>query len=73
MEIPKLETELLLNVDATPDKNYVLRILQAHRQNCNCKYEVHGLSEGETKLWDTMNELQDQRIKLLDEAIEKLN
>ena len=72
MGFPKSKPEPLLHVDATPDKNYALRILQAYRENCNCKYEVHGLSKGETKLWDLMNELQDKRAKFLDEAINKL-
>ena len=72
MKFPKLKPEPLMNVDATPDKNYALRILQAHRQNCNCKYEVHGLSKNETLLWDKMNEMQDQRAEILDKAIKKL-
>ena len=71
-EWPKSKPEPLLHVDATPDENYALRILQAYRQNCNCKYEVHGLPKKQIIFWDMMNELQDQRAKVLDKAIETL-
>ena len=72
MEFSKLKPEPLLHVDATPDGDYALRILQAYRANCNCKYVVHGMSEEDTKFWGMMNEIQDQRAVVLDMAITKL-
>lgn len=72
MKTPELRPEPLMHVDATPDENYALRILQAHRQNCNCKYEVHGLDKNGTKFWDMMNEIQDKRAETLDKAIKIL-
>ena len=69
---PDLKPESILNVDATPDEDYPLRILKAYRQNCNSRYKTHGLSKKDVKFWDMMNEWQDQRAKILDKAILKL-
>ncbi len=65
MEIPKLTQEPIMNVDATPDDGYPLRILQAHRDNCNCRWE----STPESFLWDQMNEDCEKRAVILDRAI----
>ncbi len=73
MEFPKLKPEPLLHVDATPDENYALRILRAYRANCDCKYEVHGMSKKETAFWGMMNKMQDQRWEVLNKAIKILN
>lgn len=70
---PELKPESILHVDATPDEGYPLRILKAYRQNCNSKYETHGLSKKQAKFWDMMNEVQDQRAEILDQAIEQLS
>lgn len=56
-------------IDATPDGNYALRILRYYRATCDEKWEVHGLSEDERRIYDLMNEHQDQRAEELDEAI----
>ena len=71
-KLPELTQQSILHVDATPDENYPLRILQAYRENCNSQWEVHGLPEKETLIYDAMNEHQKQRAKILDEAIKKL-
>jgi len=65
MELPKVSKEYLTHVDATPDRGYPLRILTAHRQNCN----GHWIADPPNPLYDLMNEHQIQRAKLLDEAI----
>lgn len=56
-------------IDETPDGEYVLRILRAHLENCNCRWEVGGLCGGIHKLYDTMNRHQDERARLLERAI----
>ena len=65
MELPKVSKEFLNHVDATPDRGYPLRILKAHRQNC----DGHWITDSPNPLYDLMNEHQIQRAKLLDEAI----
>ena len=72
MEIPEMRPESILYVDATPNGTYALRILQAYRDNCNCRYIILGMDEEYIKFYDMMNELQDQRAKELDKAIGKL-
>jgi hypothetical protein len=42
-----------------------MRILRAHRQNCDCKWVV----DPPDPLYDLMNQHNDQRAKILDEAI----
>ena len=73
MKDEKLTQELVLHIDGTPDENYVLRILQTYRENCNCKWatSIDGLCNN--TLFTLMNEHQDRRAKLLDAAIEKLS
>jgi len=63
--LPKITQEPLIHVDATPDDGYVLRILRAHRHNCDCKW----VGTGSNALIDVMNEACDKRAKLLDKAI----
>jgi len=60
--------EPILCVDGTPDAGYVLRILRAYRENCNCKWAY----DGEEEMLRIMNEACDARAKLLDEAIARL-
>ena len=71
-EYPNLTQEAIKFIDATPDENYPLRILHAYRENCNSRYETHGLSKEDARFWEIMNEFQEQRAKILDEAIGKL-
>ena len=68
MKIPKMNKEMLIYVDSTPDDGYPLRILKAHRENCNCRY----MAEPPSALWDEMNKFQEQRAEILDRAIETL-
>jgi len=64
-EFPNLTQEPIINVDATPDEHYPLRILKAYRENCNCKWESHPPSW----IWDSMNEASEKRAVILDRAI----
>lgn len=67
-KLPPLTQQFIMHVDGTPDENYVLRILKAYRENCNCKW-----SGSNNVLFEEMNKHQDQRAKLLDEAIDILS
>jgi len=68
MKLPELINTKEVHINAVPDKDYPLRILRAYRECCNCKWEIN--SDSKTKiLWETMNEHQDQRAKILDKAI----
>ena len=64
-KLPVVTQEPLLNVDGTPDRDYPLRILRAHRENCNCKW----VSDKSNPLLDVMNDDCDRRAKILDHAI----
>lgn len=63
--IPEVTQQVIIHIDATPDDEYVLRILRAYRANCNCKWA----GSGPSLLVDFMNDCTDKRAKLLDEAI----
>ena len=65
MVLPKVTQEPLVHVDNTPDDGYPLRILRAHRENCNCKWA----SDKDNPLINIMNEDCDKRAKILDKAI----
>jgi hypothetical protein len=65
MDLPKVSQEPIIYVDATPDKEYPLRILQAHRGNCNCKW----VTDSPDIVLDFMNKANDQRAEILDKAI----
>ena len=69
-KLPDMTQEALKHVNATPDNMYPIRILQAHRENCNCKWS-NSASEIETDnpLLKLMNEQNDERAKILDKAI----
>ena len=72
-KLPKLTKEPLVHVDATPDKEYPLRILRAHRQNCDCNWTDNTAGEEPMNpLLKTMNEHNKQRAEILDMAIRKL-
>ncbi len=66
----KYTQESILHVDATPDDEYPLRILRAYRENCNVRWEVSG--DIDSRPYDVMNEACEQRARILDEAIVKL-
>ena len=69
MALPKTTQQPIINIDATPDNNYPLRILQAYRENCNCKWA----SDTDNPLIERMNEDCDERAKVLDAAISLLS
>ena len=72
MSRPELNKQPLPYVDATPDENYPIRILQAFLHDAGCDWEVHGLSEEKSKIYDLMNEHQKERRILLSRAIKVL-
>jgi len=74
MDLPKIRDDIdirEMHVDGTPDGKYALRLLEAYRKRCNCKWIVEGkFAEGGVKqLYDAMNEHQDLRAAELDKAI----
>jgi len=72
-ELPPINGETILHINGTPDKDYPLRILQAYRQNCDCKWADNtGKNEPTNSLFKMMNEQNDKRAMLLDKAITKL-
>ena len=60
------------HVDATPDADYPLRILRAHRQRCDCRWVMSGLDDATTQVYEQMNKDQEERAAILDDAIECL-
>jgi tRNA nucleotidyltransferase/poly(A) polymerase len=63
----------VMNVDATPDREYPLRILRAYRENCNVRFaDTSTGEEPKSPMLKMMNKLCDERAKILDEAIEIL-
>ena len=71
--LPKFTQEPIIHVDATPDKEYPLRILRAHRENCNVKW-VCAVDEklNTHPLLVRMNKACDKRAEFLDRAIKIL-
>ena len=69
LELPPATQQPILCVDMTPNKGLPLRILQAYRDNCNTRWEVHGLDEDKSRIYDMMNEHCEQRAEILDRAI----
>ena len=61
-------------VDATPDGNYALRILQAYRGDCNTEWSDNtaGLNISNPMIVE-LNKLQRERAKELDIAIKLLS
>ena len=61
-------------IDATPDGNYALRILQAYREDCNTSWSDNtaGLKI-KNPLIKELNQLQVDRAKELDRAIKRLS
>ena len=58
-------------IDATPDPDYPLRILQAYRSHCAVRWTMlDGSPPGPALQW--MNQQSEQRAKLLDRAIATL-
>ncbi len=41
--------------------------------NCNCHWETHGLEEAESRVYELMNQHQEERKRILKEALKKLS
>ena len=66
-------TQLIIHIDGTPDEYYPLRILKAYRQNCECKFSnSSGNVTEDSVLINKLNEMQDERAKILDNAMKIL-
>ena len=65
-----LTKQPILYVEAQPDTDYPIRILQAYRDNCDCLWADNTSGE-ETKIqpFIMMNETQKERARILDRAI----
>jgi len=72
-ELPPITQEPIIHVDMTPNNDLPARILRAYLENCNCKWEVSGLSESARLIYDKMNEAQEERKEILETAIRRLN
>lgn len=58
-------------VNATPDDEYPIRILQAHRDDCDLEYVTDGSKTSDT-IAKIMNENNAKRAVILDKALAKL-
>ena len=65
MALPKTTQESIIQLDGTPNESYPLRILEAYRENCNCKH----VSSHKSLMIDRMNADCEKRAVLLDKAI----
>lgn len=65
----KFEEEPIMHVDATPDPEYPVRILRAHREHQNYRWVVDSGSENLRELVAKMEAARRRRAQLLDEAI----
>jgi hypothetical protein len=68
-KLPNISQKPILYVDATPDRDYPLRILRAYREDCNVKWETRGKPN---PILDLMNADCDKRAKILNAAIKIL-
>jgi hypothetical protein len=69
---PGWNQQPVLHIDATPDDGYPLRILEAYRENCNMRWVTGSDGKCEDPFYELMNQLQEERAKILDSAIEKI-
>lgn len=61
------------NLDGNPE-GLAIRILKHFRERCTVKFEkLEGLPTEQLIVYQMINKLQDERLKELDRAIEKLN
>jgi len=57
-------------IDATPDDQYPLRILRAHRESCDYRWgSGEGWADSEKQRFNEMNQKSDERSTILDRAI----
>lgn len=64
-----MSKQAILHIDATPDEDYILRILESYRENCDC---LICDTDGNNIVVRMMNMYQSQRADLLDIAIDIL-
>lgn len=70
MEHPPVTQQPILYVDCTPDADYPLRVLRAHRENENVRWDLTGEFSDETRrAHEAMNKGCVKRAALLDDAI----
>ncbi len=67
-KFPEVLNQKPFILDMTPDEDLPLRILKAYRQDCNSKWAISGDGTS-SEIYDLMNDTQDQRASILDEAI----
>jgi len=74
LKLTGITPQPILNIDATPDENYPLRILRTYRANCNCRWSDTKYPDLDTidPILVLMNKHQEQRALLLDKAIDIL-
>lgn len=69
-KLPELTQKPMFHIDATPDKDYPLRILRAYRYDCDCNWSDNTAGkEPMNPLLVIMNEQNKARAKILDKAI----
>ena len=71
-KLPALTQQPVLEVDATPNEDYPLRILEAYRENCNMRWVTRSDGKCDDPFYQLMNLHQEERAKILDQAIMKL-
>jgi len=74
-DLPSIDpplTEQVIEIDATPNEDYPLRILRTYRHRASTHWKVSGLPPERTLIYDLMNEQQDQRAEILDKTIQIL-
>jgi len=70
MKLPKLTQAPVEFVDATPDDDLPVRILKVYRDNYSCNWET--TDSDPSPIWATMNKHNEERVKILNKAINKL-
>lgn len=66
---PNLTQQPVEFLDGTPDAEYPIRILQAYRDNCNCRWSTDTEGDCDNPLFTLMNQHCEERAKILDKAI----
>jgi len=73
MKLPDLTQQPIKYIDATPNEEYPLRILQAYRQDCDCMWSDNTSGEpSQNPIFEAMNEDNRKRSRILDKAIKAL-
>ena len=66
------ESQERIVVDATPDEEYPIRILEAYLKYCDIKICTDSAGNCDNPIVDIMNKASDERRAILTEAIDKL-